>query len=453
MIRRLLFLNFHWVYKVTHWFRRHFTAAGLLLCGCAMAGGVLGVDTRQTVAYQIFTLGCSLLLIAMLSSVFFRFRFSARRELPHFGTAGETLRYRIILENKTPHAQADLLLEDLLYQRMPTFAEFLQAGEMGKKQRNRFDDYVGYPRWEWMMRQNRGGDIAAKPLLMLPARGKLDVNMDLRPIRRGYIHFSLLQIARPDPFGLFKSLRTLPKRDKLLILPKRYPVPDLHLPGHRRYQRGGVNLAMSVGDAVEFTSLREYRPGDPLRHIHWKSLAKQGKPIVKEFQDEFFVRHALILDTFMPKGRQDRFEEAVSVAASIACNTISQDALLDFMFIGADAYHFTSGRGLAHLGGMLELLACVEACTDKSFESLLPLVSRHAGCLSGCVCVLLAWDEQRRQLLRMLRNMELPLLALVIVDDADSAALADDEGLGDDVKILKMGEIEAGLAVCTSHLS
>ena len=57
-------------------------------------------------------------------------------------------------------------------------------------------------------------------------------------------------------------------------------------------------MASSVGESEEFVSLRDYRRGDPMRHIHWKSWAKTGKPIVKEFQDEFFVRHALILDTF-----------------------------------------------------------------------------------------------------------------------------------------------------------
>ena len=65
-----------------------------------------------------------------------------------------------------------------------------------------------------------------------------------------------------------------------------------------RYQEGGVALAANIGRSEEFVSLREYRHGDPVRHIHWRSWAKTGKPIVKEFEDEFFVRHALVLDTF-----------------------------------------------------------------------------------------------------------------------------------------------------------
>ena len=45
------------------------------------------------------------------------------------------------------------------------------------------------------------------------------------------------------------------------------------------------------------SSLRDYRPGDPLQRVHWKSFARTGRPVVKEYQDEFFERHALVLDT------------------------------------------------------------------------------------------------------------------------------------------------------------
>jgi uncharacterized protein (DUF58 family) len=55
-----------------------------------------------------------------------------------------------------------------------------------------------------------------------------------------------------------------------------------------KYQQGGVALASNVGQSDEFVALRDYRQGDPLRHIHWRSWARAGKPVVKEFEDEFF---------------------------------------------------------------------------------------------------------------------------------------------------------------------
>ena len=112
------------------------------------------------------------------------------------------------------------------------------------------------------------------------------------PLRRGVLRLDGGVIARTDPFGLFRSLHNVDAPQSVLILPKLYTMPPFELPGSTRYQQGGVSLASSVGESEEFVSLREYRPGDPLRKMHWKSFAKAGKPIVKEFQDEFFVRHA-----------------------------------------------------------------------------------------------------------------------------------------------------------------
>ncbi|MDM8569955.1 DUF58 domain-containing protein, partial [Thiotrichales bacterium HSG1] len=198
----------------------------------------------------------------------------------------------------------------------------------------------------------------------------------------------------------------------LLVLPRRYPINKVALVGNRKYQPGGVNLAISMGDAEEFVSLREYRPGDPLQHIHWKSWAKTGKPIVKEFQDEFFVRQALILDTFTDFNSQDLFETAVSVAASFTCSPRDHEVLLDLMFVGTQTYCFTSGRGLAD--NLLEILACVEPCTDRKFNSLYPLVMEHSASLSSCICVLLSWDKERRNLVQMLRDAEIPFIAILI---------------------------------------
>lgn len=159
--------------------------------------------------------------------------------------------------------------------------------------------------------------------------------------------------------------------------------------------------------------MRDYRPGDPLRKIHWRSWARTGRPIVKEYQDEYFVRHALALDTFGPEGPV--FEEAVSVAASFAAGVATQDSLLDLLFVGSKTYCFTAGRGLGSPDSLLEVLSCVEPCRDKTFEEFRHALLRRSSSISGCVCVLLGFDEERRALVRSLRSIGLPVLALVVV--------------------------------------
>jgi len=226
-----------------------------------------------------------------------------------------------------------------------------------------------------------------------------------------------------------------------VVLPKRYAMPDLALLGGRKYQRGGVALASSVGDSEEFASMRDYRPGDPPRRIHWRSAARVGRPVVKEYHDEFFVRHALILDTFAERPESDVFEEAVSVAASVACSIQTQDSLLDLLFVGPEAYCFTAGRGLGHTDRLLEVLAGVCPCRDKPFRTLHHAVLERYASLSGCVAVLLAWDQPRRDFVRHLRALGVPTRAFVVSESAAPAA-----GAGDEVHRLEVGRIAEGLA-------
>jgi uncharacterized protein (DUF58 family) len=415
-MRLFLFKNFNRIFRLDRWIRRRFTKAGLLILGSLIVAATFGIDTRQNVAYQLFALLFAFLFLAFLSSWFIRLRLTVKRELPEIATVGDSIQYRVRVQNQSRNLQQNLILRDYLKQPLPTFKEFLQVKEPRKKKRNWFDHYVGYQRWRWLMNLNRGAMIEAENLPAIPPSASISSQMTLQPLRRGYIYFSNMTIACPDPFGLFNALYKIELPDRLLILPKRYPVGEITLSGSRKYQRGGVQLAMSIGDAEEFVALREYRPGDPLRHIHWKSWAKLGKPIVKEFQDEFFVRHALILDTFTQQAYGELFEAAVSVASSFASAPHSEEILLDLMFVGTQAYCFNSGRGLAHTEQLLEILACVEACTDKPFESLYPLVREHAASLSGSVCILLNWDKSRQQLIKILKQAGIPVLVFVISD-------------------------------------
>jgi uncharacterized protein (DUF58 family) len=210
-----------------------------------------------------------------------------------------------------------------------------------------------------------------------------------------------------------KALHRVALPDTVLILPKRYVLPPIDLPGQAKYQQGGVNMASSVGQSEEFIALRDYRPGDPLRNIHWRSFARTGRPIVREFQDEFFVRTALVLDTFGTD--LEVFEEAVSVASSFAVALETQEALLDLLFIGPAAYCFTVGRGVGQTERVLEVLAEVEATPEKPFSDLAALVLGHSPSVSGCVCILLAWDDARRDFIGRLVSMQIPTTVLLLV--------------------------------------
>lgn len=448
-MKRLLYYSFRFVYIVKLWIRGRFTVGGLFVLAGVAASAVFGLDTNRTVAYQAFTFLSALLMVSLVSGIFFRSRFTARRRLPRFGTVGEAITYRVDIKNGGRKREYGLYLREKIDHIHPTFEEFLQTRQHVEEKRNPFDRAVGYNRWLSLAARKEGAQVEEQPLPTLFSGGEVEVQVEIKPSQRGHLRLKGLAIVRRDPFGLFKSIAHIALPGTILVLPKRYPIPALELPGTRRHQPGGVALASFMGDSEEFMSMRDYRPGDPLRHIHWKSWAKTGKPIVKEYQDEFFVRHALILDTFQKTEQHEIFEEAVSVAASFASSIQTQESLLDLMFVGTEAYCFTTGRGLGHLDNFLEILASVKACKDKPFSRLPPLVLERASLLSGCICILLSWDEERKQFIGHLRRLGIPLLALVITEGKrtqqplDTGAI---EGEAGKIHALEVGKIREGLA-------
>jgi uncharacterized protein (DUF58 family) len=447
MMRHILYLCFRLAYTIKQWVKRRFTPAGLLvLCGL-IASAVVGLDTKQTMAYQAFTFLLFLLVISVAWSRLFKTRVVANRKLPQFATVKEPLSYRIVLENKTRKSLDGLSVFEKLEDPRPTFKEFLDTQGSDNKPRNPFDRMVGYHRWHRLISKKEAAKVEEQPLPLFRPRSDQEITVSIVPLRRGHLRLTGFTIARVDPLCLFKSFVTVPKYQSVTVLPRRYSFPPLNLPGTRRYQPGGVALSSSVGDSEEFMSMRDYRPGDPLRQIHWKSWAKTGKPIVKEYQDEFFVRHALILDTFQKTKYSDILEEAVSVAASVAYTIQTQESLLDLMFIGTEAFCFTSGRGLANTGKMLEILASVKACSDKPFSSFFPLITERASLLSGCVCVLLKWDEERKRFIALLKSLGVPVLVLIITDEKSSQQV--DPGPMKDnpenLHMLRIGKIQEGL--------
>ena len=435
---RVLYLFYRIVSGMRYRAGRRLTRAGWMVVIGLMAAFMMGTDTENTVVYQALPILIFMLFTAAVFSCFFRARFSATRLMPRFGTVGRPLYYRVMVKNLTAKPQSDLVYLENLSDPRPTYSEWKAAAMADNRKIRPFSISArrGKP--------HRIATVKEALVPPIPPKGEVEVRVEVEPLRRGVLKFGGVMLARPDPFGLFRGFVRVPLAQTTLVLPKRYPLPPIAMPGAMKYQEGGVAMASSIGRSDEFVSLREYRRGDPYRHIHWRSWAKTGKPIVKEFEDEFFVRHALVLDTFIDDPRSEAFEEAVSVAASFACTLITQESLLDLLFVGPQAYSFTAGRGLAHADQMLEILASVRVSPDEPFEKLEHLVVQHASSVSGCICVLLAWDDERRKLVQELATLGVPTLVLLVVEPGTKPDVSR-EPFGD-IHILEAGKIEEGLA-------
>ncbi len=401
----------HWIFSVVaasqRIIERRLTRAGMLVGSVMIGTAALGADTNLTVAYRIFSFAAALLLVGWIASLLQRGRYRVERHLPRVVTAGEPFTYRVTVNNLANAPRDGLTLIDDLADPRPPLAEF--------RARLRFPTYRA---WKRLINERKACQVDELALPELAPRSAQEVRVSGEALRRGNQHFQGITVARADPLGLVRALSPLPAPANVLVLPRRYAMPPITLPGSRRYQPGGVALAASIGNSEEFVGLRDYRPGDPLQRIHWKSYARAGEPVVREYQDEYFERHALILDTFSGSERAIAFEEAVSIASSLACTVNTQECLLDLMFVGAESYIYTAGRGQMTTGSLLEVLAGVQLCAAKPFRALQDAVTSRRGLLTGSICILLAWDDARREFIRTLRTLGVPLMVLVVSADA-----------------------------------
>jgi len=436
-VRRTIYAALRAVGALDRRLRERLTIAGWLVLATAGTAAAAGLDTNLTVTYRAFAFLAALLGMSWIASLVFRARFEARRDMPRYATAGEPFSYRVTIVNRGARTLAGALVTERFRDPRPTFEEWKRAREPGEEQRNWFDRNVGYFRWRWLIDRRVPRDLAPAALAPLAPGERQSVKLGFTPRRRGRIEFSGLTLGRTDPLGLVKGLARVPLEARLIALPKRYRLPEIALPGRRKFQPGGVSLAVSVGDSEEFLALRDYRPGDPLHRMHWKSFARTGKPVVKEYQDEFFERHALVLDTGSAQGEDAAFEEAVALAASFVYTIDTQDCLLDLLFVGGEVRAYTAGRGQMHAEHMLEALAGVAPSAPDDFEALARAVLGRRATLSSVIAIFVHWDAERARLVSALRAEGFDVRALLVRETGDAPP---------GVLQLRPGKIEQGLA-------
>jgi len=210
------------------------------------------------------------------------------------------------------------------------------------------------------------------------------------------------------------AIDTTAARASLLVLPVLHPVPPIAFSTGRRHRPAGAVAVPQVGDSQEFLQLRDYRPGDPVRRIHWPSTARSGRLVVKETGEEYFARLGLVLDTFIEDGDGAMLDAAVSVAASLAAGLRLGDALLDVLFVEQRMVTVTAGRAGGGIDGVLRELALAGPADGHDFAALADAVRAHAPSCAACLHVFLRWDAPRAALVKSLQGLGRAQVVLVV---------------------------------------
>ncbi|MCX6022745.1 MAG: DUF58 domain-containing protein [Chloroflexi bacterium] len=133
--------------------------------------------------------------------------------------------------------------------------------------------------------------------------------------RRGVHAFPPVAVETAAPFGLFSVRREADSTGSVLVYPRWWAAPGHPAPA--RPTSAAAPLPR-VGAGGAFFGVREYRQGDPARHIHWRSSLRRSRLTVKEFEDEAQPALTIVLDASTDRGSPPRssFEDAVRLAAS-----------------------------------------------------------------------------------------------------------------------------------------
>lgn len=173
------------------------------------------------------------------------------------------------------------------------------------------------------------GLVEAHVPLLRPA-GHHREELTIAAHRRGIIDVGPMTITRGDPIGILRRELSWPEVQRIHVHPVTVRIPSTSAGLIRDLE--GTPSSVLVDADLSFHAVREYVVGDSQRHVHWKSTAKTGKLMVRQYEESRHARIAIILDLAASSYESDdEFETTVSAAASLALQGVTEGR--DVLFV------------------------------------------------------------------------------------------------------------------------
>jgi uncharacterized protein (DUF58 family) len=145
--------------------------------------------------------------------------------------------------------------------------------------------------------------------------------VSIQALRRGVIRVGPVTSVRTDPLGLLKREVAWAEVNELFVHPRTVSIPSTSA-GFIKDLEGNPSAEIVDSD-ISFHAIREYQQGDARRNIHWKSTAKTGTLMVRQFEETRRSRLAIVLSLDETEyTTADEFELAVSVAGSLGVRAL-----------------------------------------------------------------------------------------------------------------------------------
>jgi uncharacterized protein (DUF58 family) len=192
---------------------------------------------------------------------------------------------------------------------------------------------------------------------------------------RGNFSWSSVHATLSDPLGLFETRLDLPAVAEVQVQAELKKFRPFHLqPQHTLHSSGPIPARLG-GSGINFWGVREYHPGDPLRRLDWRRMARHSHQFfTKEFEQEEIADIGLILDarqkTDLRIGEDSLFEHSVRAAASLAEVFLSQGNRVSLLVYGKQTVSLFPGYGKVQLNRILHTLSQVTVAADDNSRSL-----------------------------------------------------------------------------------
>ncbi len=199
--------------------------------------------------------------------------------------------------------------------------------------------------------------------------------------RRGYFLFRGLQAVAAETFGILRRQRLIHAPSRLFVMPGAPRVRQIAIRPQRTLSYAGPIPARQGGPGLEFFGVREYIPGDALRWIHWKGIARHPDSfLTKEFEQERTTDVGVILDARRRSNLQhaddELFEYAVSAAASLSETFLNQGHRVGLLLYGKVLDWTFPGYGRIQRERIFHSLARSEPGDSMVFDRLDHLPTR-----------------------------------------------------------------------------
>jgi uncharacterized protein (DUF58 family) len=181
-----------------------------------------------------------------------------------------------------------------------------------------------------------------------PGAAAVKVRLRLVPRRRGLMKLDIIEVSTTFPFGLLRRTRRIHVPQEMVVYP-RIGVLNRYLAlEYRESVESGAMTSNRRGGNDEFYGVREYRDGDNVRAIHWRSSARKGQLMIREMAANAPPQLIIVLNLRTWRQRRDSpadVERAIELAAALVCYGFYENFAVGLAIAGATGRDGTKSGG------------------------------------------------------------------------------------------------------------